>query len=212
MIARQHPVTYIIWLLLLAAATSALIEGVWSVLFIALATFALTLIPILGQTWTGVILPEGFVAGIVAFITGTIFLGEVADYYERFWWWDIAMHAGSAVGFGMIGTIVVLILVGGNRLDASPRLGALLAFTFAVAIGALWEIFEFAMDQTFGLNMQKSGLNDTMSDLMVDCVGAAIGASAGYAYLKWGGRRGLAAIIKAIADANLKPRRRKPRR
>ena len=30
-------------------------------------------------------------------------------------------------------------------------------------IGAVWEIFEYGMDQTFGLNMQKSGLDDTMA-------------------------------------------------
>jgi hypothetical protein len=118
------------------------------------------------------------------------------------------LHGGSAVAFGMIGTVVVLILVGGNRLDASPVIGAALAFTFAVAIGALWEIFEFAMDQIFGTNMQKSGLLDTMADLIVDCIGGLIGASAGYAYLKWGGQRGLAAVIRAIVEKNIPPRPR----
>ena len=37
---------------------------------------------------------------------------------------------------------------------------------FAITIGALWEVFEFGMDQLFGLNMQKSGLLDTMGDLI----------------------------------------------
>lgn len=204
---RQHPITYLMWLLLLIGAATAVIEGTWSVLFIALVTFGLTLIPVFGPSWAGVTLPSGFVAAMVFFITGTLFLGEVGDYYERFWWWDVLLHTGSAVGFGMIGTVIVLIMVGGNRLSASPIIGAALAFTFAIAIGALWEIFEFAMDQIFGLNMQKSGLVDTMGDLIVDCIGASIGASAGYAYLKWGGERGLAATIRDIVEKNIRPRR-----
>ena len=39
------------------------------------------------------------------------------------------------------------------------------------------------MDKTFGLNMQKSGLMDTMSDLIIDSIGAGIAALAGYLYL-----------------------------
>ena len=46
------------------------------------------------------------------------------------------------------------------------------AFTFALALGNVWEIFEFGMDRLFGLTMQKpmagdpSGLTDTMWDLI----------------------------------------------
>ena len=51
-------------------------------------------------------------------------------------------------------------------------------------VGVVWEIFEFTLDQTLGLNTQKSGLVDTMWDLIVDCLGAAVGAAAGFVYLK----------------------------
>lgn len=53
------------------------------------------------------------------------------------------------------------------------------------------------MDQTFGMNMQKSGLPDTMKDLMVDTVGALIGASFGFAYLK---KQRLGSLTSAIHD------------
>ena len=56
-------------------------------------------------------------------------------------------------------------------------------FVFALGLGALWEICEFAMDSIFGLNMQKSGLVDTMWDLIVDTVGALVIALLGFAYL-----------------------------
>jgi uncharacterized membrane protein YjdF len=74
-------------------------------------------------------------------------------------------------------------------LHMRPGFLALFALFFAVAVGALWEIFEFAMDQWFGTNMQPatpgdpSGLTDTIHDLIVDTVGAAIVSLAGWRYM-----------------------------
>ena len=61
---------------------------------------------------------------------------------------------------------------------------ALFSFSFAIAIGVVWEIFEFFMDISFGLNMQKSGLIDTMGDLIVDSLGALLASGIGYFYLR----------------------------
>jgi uncharacterized membrane protein YjdF len=67
---------------------------------------------------------------------------------------------------------------------------AFFAFCFALAVGALWEIFEFAMDGLLGMNMQKpflgdpSGLADTMWDLIVDALGAMAIALSGSLYMK----------------------------
>ncbi len=173
-----------IWLALLIETALALATGTLSVAFIALSTFALTLAPIYVQRLIGVSLPPSFVIAIAVFLLATLFLGEVRDFYNRFWWWDIVLHFGSAIGFGLIGVLLMLVLVRGRRLAAAPFTVALFSFCFAVTIGAVWEIFEFAMDQAFGTNMQKSGLVDTMKDLIVDCLGALLGAAAGYAYLK----------------------------
>ena len=58
-----------------------------------------------------------------------------------------------------------------------------MSFCLAMTVGVLWEIFEYAMDSLFGLQMMKSGLPDTMGDLVVDAVGAALAALAGVVYL-----------------------------
>ena len=63
------------------------------------------------------------------------------------------------------------------------------AFVSATPLGALWEIFEFDMDQIFGLNMQKSGLVDTMWDLIVNALGAAVVSFAGWRYIRQARRR-----------------------
>src|SRR5690606_29339335 len=86
------------------------------------------------------------------------------------------------------------------RLETNFKLMAVLAFCFAVALGALWEIFEFFMDSAFNLNMQKArdlelvydefdtrlGVIDTMVDLILNSIGAGIASIAGYFYLKGG--------------------------
>lgn len=206
----------LVWLALLLEAAVALATGALSVAFIALATFALTLAPIYVQRLTGVKIPAGFTFAIALFLLATLFLGEVRDFYNRFWWWDSVLHFGSAIGFGLIGVVLMLILVRGDRLQASPFMVALFAFCFAVTIGAIWEIFEFAIDQTLGTNMQKSGLVDTMKDLIVDCIGAFLGAFAGYAHLKGWHRWLFTGAIRDFIESNAhlfgRKRRRKRRR
>ena len=66
----------------------------------------------------------------------------------------------------------------------SPFFVAFFAFCFALACGAIWEIFEYLMDVVFGTDMQKSGLNDTMADLIVDSAGAVIISVIGYFFLR----------------------------
>jgi uncharacterized membrane protein YjdF len=91
----------------------------------------------------------------------------------------------------MLGFMLVYILNEDRNVDLHMRPGfvALFAFFFAVALGGIWEIFEFAMDRWFGTNMQPatatdpSGLTDTIQDLIVDTVGAAVVALGGWRYL-----------------------------
>lgn len=199
---RQSPLLIGIWLLLLGEATFGLFRGEYVVTFAALGTLLLTLLPIYSQRLLKVHIPTGFLAAIALFLVATLFLGEVGDFYERFWWWDIVLHIGSAIGFGLIGVVLLLILVRGEKLSAAPITVSFFAFCFAVMIGAVWEIWEFFLDQTFGLNTQKSGLTDTMWDLIVDCLGAAVGAAVGYVYLK--GMKGwvLTPMLRTFVEKN----------
>lgn len=202
MFADQTWVAKAIWALLVFFLLDALFVGNWPLAFVSLATLLLSLAPVYVGRWAEIFVPPSFVAAITMFVGGTLFLGEVFDFYERFWWWDIAMHGGSAVGFGLIGFVLVFMMFQGDRYAAPPLAIAFFAFCFALAIGAMWEIFEFAMDQAFGLNMQKSGLMDTMGDLIVDTGGALIGAGSGWAYLKWQSRGGLSRVIDDFVQRN----------
>lgn len=61
-----------------------------------------------------------------------------------------------------------------------PSAIALITFCVAMTVGAIWEVFEFLMDVSFGMNMQKSGLDDTMADLIINALVASL---TGYVYL-----------------------------
>lgn len=176
--------TWAVWAVLSAATVFAFFTSHWSNVFLIITALFLTIAPALFSARFKVRLPVSFLAAISLFVFATLFLGEVFAFYDRFWWWDVILHGMSALGFGLIGFIFIFYLFAGDKYAAPPWTLAFIAFCFAVTIGAVWEIFEFAMDEAFGLNMQKSGLVDTMWDLIVDCVGAFIGAACGFFWMK----------------------------
>ena len=202
MFAEQTWLARVIWLALAGVALTALALSRLELAFVALATLALSLAPVVAARWADVHVPPSFITVMVLFIGATLFLGEVLDFYERFWWWDIAMHGISAIGFGLIGFVLVFIMFQGDRYAAPHVALAFFALCFAMTIGTVWEIFEFAMDQLFGFNMQKSGLRDTMGDLIVNALGALAGAATGVGYLKGQARGGLGTMIDEFVRRN----------
>lgn len=143
-------------------------------------------------------IPSHMMIPFVIFLYCAIFLGEVRSYYYRFVGWDTVLHFFSA---GMLATLAYSIVSILNRSDQvpvslSPGFLALFAFCFAVAAGAIWEIYEFAGDSLLGMNMQKwrteagvplvgqAALADTMKDIIVDVLGAGIISLSGYFSMK----------------------------
>jgi len=129
-----------------------LIAEIWSQQwFNAVLTSGIILItftPLFLQKQLHVFIPPEFVLISIAFVFASLFLGEIHDYYTRYWWWDIALHTGSGVLLGIVGFLLVHVLNETENIGVymKPGFVAFFAFLFAVGVGALWEIFEFAMD------------------------------------------------------------------
>lgn len=171
------------------AVLSSALKRNWIILFISTLTLFLTFLPAILRRNYKISLPVEFEFIVVAFIYTSIFLGEIHKYYTKFWWWDIVLHTSSGLALGFVGFLILFVLYEENIIHPKPIFVAVFSFSFALAIGALWEIFEFSMDSIIGTNMQKSGLVDTMWDLIVDSAGALVTSTFGYFYLKGGKSR-----------------------
>lgn len=187
-------VTAILQVVMLAGLVLSVYERQWLNAFLIAGIVLLTLLPTaLGRRFR-VFIPPEFELFAILFIFASLFLGEIRGYYVRYVWWDVALHTGSGFLLGLLGFLLVYVLNQQEDIDLHMKPGfvALFSFAFAVAVGAVWEIFEFAIDGFFGLNMQKSGLVDTMWDLIVDTIGALIVALIGYLYM----RRGVESFVE----------------
>lgn len=169
-----------------------LYSGQWLSFFLIMIIIFALLAPVLFQSQLNVTVPAEFHISVVMFSFAALYLGEVQQFYQRLWWWDIALHATAGLLMGIIGFLMVYILNETERVRLNLTAGfiAFFAFLFAIAIGTFWEIFEFSVDEIFGMNMQKpmlgdpSGLTDTMWDIIVNAVGALLISLSGWWYLK----------------------------
>jgi hypothetical protein len=163
---------------------SALFQGQWLVAFSGSIALLLTFAPAMIERRLKLALPVEITLITCVFLYASFALGEVRDFYEKIWWWDLALHGLSALTIGIIGFLGIYVFYMTNRINVAAGWIATITFALAVSLGTIWEIFEFLMDWFFGLNMQKSGLVDTMTDLMINATGAAIAALLGYFYVR----------------------------
>lgn len=173
---------------LLLAYGHALFHQHWIHAALICATIWATVLPRQIRKRYSLTLPPDLEIVVVGFVFATLFLGEIGDFYNLFWWWDVALHTAAGFFLGLVGFFMIFSLSRGVNLQNkfSPAFISLFAFVFSVALAGVWEIFEFGMDQCFGLNMQKSGLVDTMEDLIVATLGSGAVALWGFAYLRYG--------------------------
>ena len=169
-----------------------------SLLQCALGIFAV-FIPKLLHSKYGFKFPDWMLILYNIFLYCAIFLGEVRNYYINVPIWDDILHGFSGVMAGFFAFMLISVALrrsGKSQSAMPPLLVALFAFVFSVAIGALWEIYEFSLDAFLELNMQKYRENDgtmligreavfdTMKDIVIDTIGALFASTAGYFSMK----------------------------
>ena len=131
---------------------------------------------------------------LITFAFSGFILGDVFNFYGRIPYWDSVLHAFSGVVIAYVGFIVIEYLDKEFTipLSVSPLFMSLIVVSVALAIGAIWEIGEYTVDDIFHTNNQQymestrstlydeddiplqghDALNDTMKDLMLDLAGA----------------------------------------
>ncbi len=168
--------------LVLASLIAFLLQS-YEIVFIVTLMFVVSSSPLFLKRTCNIFIPASFVFGSLFFIFATLFLGEFGSMYDRFWWYDAFLHFVSAIVLGIIGFFIIYIFYSANRLRLPQIIIFTFAFFFSLGMGALWEITEFFIDKTLGMNMQVGSLDDTMYDLILDALGGLVAVLIGYLYI-----------------------------
>lgn len=130
------------------------------------------------------------------FVFAASTLATVYNFYDLFEVWDKVLHTGSGFLFAAVG-LSLSHLVFADKLSGWRKVLAfcLLAFLISLAVGYVWEIYEFTADTITGSDLQPwdvsivedlgngtyivndkrgEGLIDTMLDMTVNLIGAVV--------------------------------------
>lgn len=177
-------ISYVLKLLMIVAAVAAFLSKDYFYIFSALLALLASSMPaILGRRWQ-LVLPTEIDFTVTIFIFVHFILGELGGYYDRYWWFDLILHSYSGFVFALVGFVWAYLLFFTQKVKANPIFLTVFSISLAMGVSAIWEIFEFSMDQLLGFNMQRSGLVDTMWDLIVAFAGSLVIGFAGYGYQK----------------------------
>lgn len=107
-------------------------------------------------------------AAVLALVTALFIVGLMYYLQWRFWWYDLVLHGLGGI---WVALAVMWLLTLVHR---APRIATVIISV--IIVGALWEIFEFAIGAPREVNYQL----DTTTDLLMDAVGAVAGFIVGY--------------------------------
>lgn len=160
--------------IVLATMVRQFFLGNFEGILMCLLTLVLFAVPTFIRRHTQIDLPVLLEVLVLLFIFAAEILGEIHNFYGTFAYWDVMLHVINGFLAAAIGLSLVEILNQKDlfHADLSPLLIVLLAFTFSMTIGVLWEFFEFTMDQWFNLDMQKDTIVHTIRSVALNPSGA----------------------------------------
>jgi len=100
--------------------------------------------------------------------------GYMLDLYRQWYWFDRILH-GFTVFTLTLWLGIFYLLAALRPLHARGPRGFLVILSVGIAVGAIWEVLEWWFDLLASTNVIK-GKNDTIWDIMMDTVGAALAA------------------------------------
>jgi len=171
------------------------------ILTVSLIGLAITFLPVIFSRLFRVELPASFEIITLLFVYGLLYIGEVKGIYEHYWIVGVLLKSLASIIFGFVGMAAAYALYKQEKVQGPPLAIAFFAFCFALSIGTLWEIFEFALDNMFDFSLQ-GGSFDTMKDLLSYLAGAIVVSGAGYFYLKKGRILLISSFIEKIVERN----------
>lgn len=142
----------------------------WNNVFLCALTLILFLIPSIIEKKINIELPDALHIIILLFIFSAEILGEINEYYLKIKYWDTILHTingflCAAIGFSLIDILNQKEFI---YVTLSPIFVALVAFSFSMTIGVVWEFFEYESDMILKTDMQKDDIISTISTVSLD--------------------------------------------
>ncbi len=122
--------------------------------------------------------------------------GTVFGFYSTVPHWDKVLHTTSGFLFSAVGLTLARLLLSKDEADAKHIIATvLIAFFFSLAVGYVWEIYEYTLDSLGSSDLQRwaeniietlpdgtylvsdkrgSALHDTLGDMIVNFIGTIV--------------------------------------
>jgi len=171
---RRKPRVSFVYLLLrflvILTIIAQFLNGNYENVFMGLLTLVLFVLPTIFERQLMIDLPDTLEVIILLFIFAAQILGEIQAFYTSVRGWDTALHTVNGFLCAAIGFSLVDMFNRHERfsLSLSPVFMAIVAFCFSMTIGVLWEFFECFMDATFGFDMQKDFVINSINSVSLD--------------------------------------------
>lgn len=138
--------------------------------FLCLVTLLLFYVPSIIKLSFHVEIPQTLEIIVFCFIFASEILGEVNAFFIKIPFWDSILHTMTGFFAAAVGFSLVTVLNNNRNLQfsLSPFFMALVAFTFSMTIGVLWEFYEFASDWFLHTDMQKDTIIHAIYSVKID--------------------------------------------
>ena len=174
---KKNPVLFSVYfilrlLIVITMVLQALNKDYYNVL-LCLFTLVLFMIPSFIERRIKIDIPDTLEIIVLIFIFAAEILGEIREYYILFPYWDTLLHTTNGFICAAVGIAFIDILNQNDKFafKMSPFFVSMVAFTFSMTIGVLWEFFEFGMDMLAHTDMQKDTIINSISTVMLDPAG-----------------------------------------
>ena len=146
------------------------LNGNWNNVALCVLTLILFTLPNLISSKFNIDLPEPLEIIVYLFIFSAEILGEIQNFYGIFEHWDTILHTLNGFLCAAIGFSLVDILNNNDEIhiNMSPAFAALVAFSFSMTVGVLWEFAEFTADRYFLKDMQKDKIVEKFQSVKIN--------------------------------------------
>ena len=141
----------------------------WNNVALCILTLVLFTLPNVISKRFDITFPETLEIIVYLFIFSAAILGEIQNFYQLFTHWDTILHASNGVICAAIGfSLIDLLNTNNENVDLSPLFLTLVAFTFSMTVGVMWEFAEFAVDNYLGKDMQKDKIVEKFQSVKIN--------------------------------------------